>query len=139
LAGALAARASRADVLLGGEPGTPPDLTARLATIEAALEEQRKAIGIHGAALAIVKDDRVIFSKGFGVRSEGGAPVTQDTLFCIGSDTKAFTVVAAVMSADDGLLSLDDPPRKCLPYSSCAIRTPTPGSPSVTCWTTAQA
>lgn len=116
LAGAQAASGSHAASLFrDDDPAALADIGARLAAIEAALEEHRRANGIPGAALAIVRDD--IFSKGFGVRSVADSlPVTPDTLFCIGSDTKAFTAAAAVMSADDGLLSLDNSPRKYLPY-----------------------
>ncbi len=117
LAGAQAASASHAASLLGGGPAAEADIASCLVVIETALEEHRKAKGIPGAALAIVSDDRVIFSKGFGVRgSPGGLPVTPDTLFSIGSDTKAFTAAAAMISVDDGRLSLDDSPKKYLSY-----------------------
>ena len=93
------------------------DLTARLAIIEKIVEEQRRAMGIPGLSLAIVKDDRVIYAKGFGLRDvERKLPVTLDTLFAIGSCTKAFTAMAAVISEDEGKLSLDDSPKKYLPY-----------------------
>lgn len=92
-------------------------LPARLDAIEKAVEERRLALGIPGLSLAIVKDDNVIYSKGFGLRDiEKKLPVTPDTLFAIGSSTKAFTAMAMMMSADDGKLSLDDSPKKFLPY-----------------------
>lgn len=93
------------------------DLSASLAAIEKITEEQRKEKGVPGLALVIVKDDRVIYAKGFGLRDvERNLPVTLDTLFAIGSCTKAFTAMAAVMSQDEGKLSLDDSPKKYLPY-----------------------
>jgi CubicO group peptidase (beta-lactamase class C family) len=93
------------------------DLTAKLAAIERTVEERRKSMGVPGASLVVVKDDRVILMKGFGLRDvERNLPVTEDTLFAIGSCTKAFTAMAAEMSVDDGKLSLDDPPKKYLPY-----------------------
>jgi CubicO group peptidase (beta-lactamase class C family) len=97
------------------QPATP-DLEARLAAIEKAIDEKRRELGIPGAALAIVQDDRVIYLKGFGLRDvERKLPVTPDTLFAIGSSTKAFTGMAVVMAADDGRLSLDDSPKKHVP------------------------
>lgn len=61
--------------------------------------------------------DRVIFLRGFGLRNPAaGLPVTSQTLFNIGSCTKPFTALAVVLAADAGLLSLDDSPRKFLPY-----------------------
>jgi len=76
---------------------------------------------IPGAVLAIVRDDRVISMQTFGVRDvEHNLPVTPDTLFPIGSCTKAFTSMEIARSADRGLLSLDDHPRKFLPYLQLA-------------------
>jgi CubicO group peptidase (beta-lactamase class C family) len=43
-------------------------------------------------------------------------PVTPDTRFAIGSASKAFTAMLAVIAADEGKLSLDDSPKKFLPY-----------------------
>ena len=68
------------------------DLKARLADLEEKLEEQRLKLHIPGLAIAIVKDDKVILSKGFGQSDvAGNKPVTPETLFAIGSTTKAFT------------------------------------------------
>jgi CubicO group peptidase (beta-lactamase class C family) len=91
------------------------DLAGKLARIEREVEEKRKALGVPGVALAIVKDDEVIFQKGFGLRDvKRHLPVTADTLFGIGSSTKSFTAMAAVISQDQGQLSLDDSPKKYL-------------------------
>jgi CubicO group peptidase (beta-lactamase class C family) len=93
------------------------DVSSITAKIEKMFEEERQRMRIPGAALVIVKDDRVILQKGFGLRDvEAGLPVTDETLFAIGSNTKTFTAMAAVISADEGKLSLDDPPKKYLPY-----------------------
>ncbi|HEX8147626.1 MAG TPA: serine hydrolase [Pyrinomonadaceae bacterium] len=95
----------------------PADLAAKLAAIEKAVEERRVANGIPGLSLVIVKDDRVIYMKGFGHRDfEKKVPVTPDTLFAIGSSSKAFTAMLVAMAVDEGKLSLDDPPKKFLPY-----------------------
>ena len=98
-------------------PATATDYTTALAAIEKSLEEKRKEFGIPGMSLVIVKDDKVIYLKGLGVKDfEKNIPVTPDTRFAIGSSTKAFTAMLAVMSADEGKLSLDDSPKKFLPY-----------------------
>ncbi|MCI0489135.1 MAG: serine hydrolase [Blastocatellia bacterium] len=95
----------------------PASLDSQLAAIEKAIEEKRAELSVPGFSLVIVKDDRVIYVKGFGFKDvERNLPVTQDTLFAIGSCTKAFTAMAAAMSADDGKLSLSDSPKKFLPY-----------------------
>jgi len=94
-----------------------PDLAEALAAIERTVEQKRQQLRVPGVAVAIVKDDKVVLQKGFGLRDlERERPVTPDTLFAIGSCSKAFTAMAAVMSEDAGTLSLDDPPRKHLPY-----------------------
>lgn len=94
-----------------------PDYSVALATIEKAVDQKRQELGIPGLSLVIVKDDKVIYMKGLGVKDvERKLPVTPDTLFAIGSASKAFTGMLAVMSADEGKLSLEDSPKKFLPY-----------------------
>jgi CubicO group peptidase (beta-lactamase class C family) len=69
--------------------------------------EQWKGVG---AAVAVVHKDQVIWSKGYGYRDlEAGIAVTPDTLFAIGSSTKAFTATAAAQLVDEGLLDWDQP------------------------------
>ncbi len=69
-----------------------------------------------GVAIAIVKDDRVVFAKGFGVRElDKPAPVDENTLFAIGSSSKAFTATSVAMLVDQGKLKWDDPATKYLP------------------------
>ncbi|HEX3247888.1 MAG TPA: serine hydrolase [Pyrinomonadaceae bacterium] len=93
------------------------DYSAPLAAIEKAIDDKRKEFGIPGISLVIVKDDKVIYLKGIGVKDlEHNTPVTPDTRFAIGSASKAFTAMLAVMSADEGKLSLEDSPKKFLPY-----------------------
>ncbi len=70
-----------------------------------------------GIAVAIVKDDEVIFAKGFGVKEIGNTdPVTERSLFAVASTTKAFTTAALGMLVDEGKLSWDDPVTKHLPW-----------------------
>ncbi|MEZ5347455.1 MAG: serine hydrolase domain-containing protein, partial [Pyrinomonadaceae bacterium] len=96
---------------------SPSDLESRLSSIESQLKEKQKELGIPGVSLAIVKDGKVILSKGFGYKNfEKKIPVTADTQFAIGSATKAFTGLATLISQDEGKLSLDDSPKKYIPY-----------------------
>ncbi|MEA2416120.1 MAG: hypothetical protein QOI58_2777 [Thermoanaerobaculia bacterium] len=90
---------------------------ATAAEIQRIVGEQMRSQHIPGAVLAIVRDDRVIYMQPMGVRDiEHNLPVTPDTLFPIGSCTKAFTSMEIARSGDRGLLSLDDHPRRFLPY-----------------------
>lgn len=92
-------------------------LQTGLQTIEEKVEKRRQELGIPGMSLVIVKDGEIIFMKGFGYKDfEGKVGVTPDTQFAIGSATKAFTALSVLMSADEGKLSLDDSPKKYLPY-----------------------
>jgi CubicO group peptidase (beta-lactamase class C family) len=69
-----------------------------------------------GAAIAVVKDGKVLFAKGYGVRALGDtARVDAHTLFQIASNTKAFTTAGLAILADDGKLSWDDPVTRFLP------------------------
>jgi CubicO group peptidase (beta-lactamase class C family) len=96
---------------------TSADLQTRLAAIEQKVEARRKELGIPGMSLAIVKDGEVIFAKGFGYKDFAKqAPATADTQFAIGSVTKAFTAMSVLMSQEEGKLSIDDNPKKYLPY-----------------------
>src|SRR5438445_7626629 len=83
---------------------TPQD---RLSSeLQQVILEEMKAEGIPGAAIGIVRDGKVLFSKGFGVASvETGVPVTADTLFRLGSTTKMFTAAALVqMSLENKII-----------------------------------
>lgn len=71
---------------------------------------------IPGVAVCVVKDGKVVVMKGYGVREMGGNDkVDENTLFMIGSNSKAFTATALAMLQADKKLSLDDPVIKWLP------------------------
>ncbi len=71
---------------------------------------------VPGIALAIVKDGRVIVAKGYGVRTVGqSAPVDARTIFCIASNTKAFTATAIGLLVEEGKLQWDAPVTRYLP------------------------
>jgi CubicO group peptidase (beta-lactamase class C family) len=71
---------------------------------------------VPGAAIAVVKDGKVILSKGYGLRDVSKSlPVTPKTVFAIGSVTKSFTVASLGSLADEGKLDWDKPVREYLP------------------------
>ena len=71
---------------------------------------------IPGVAVCVVKDGKVVVMKGYGVKEMDGADrVNENTLFMIGSNTKAFTGTALAMLDADKKLSLDDKVQKWLP------------------------
>src|SRR3954462_3065111 len=71
---------------------------------------------VPGLAIAVVKDGRIVFAKAYGVRELGKpAPVDTQTLFAIGSTTKAMTAASIGMLVDEGKLTWDDRVTKILP------------------------
>jgi len=94
-----------------------PDLQDRLDLLVERLEQQRQTQHVPGMAIAVVKDDEVILTHGFGVADiETETPVTPETIFAIGSCTKAFTSTLVGMLVDEGEMSWDDPVVQYLPY-----------------------
>jgi CubicO group peptidase (beta-lactamase class C family) len=80
------------------------------------IEEKRQAWKVPGIAVAVVKDGEVIFSQGFGLRNVAeNLPVTPETIFAIGSSSKAFTAASVAIGVDDGKLEWDKPVQTYLP------------------------
>lgn len=64
---------------------------------------------IPGCAVALVKDERLVFAEGFGLSDRDNAlPVTSKSLFRIGSLSKSIAAVTILKLVEDGLLNLDD-------------------------------
>lgn len=78
---------------------------------------------IPGAAIAVVKNGRVVRMKSYGVASlEFGVPVTTDTVFEIGSVSKQITAAAIMLLVQDGKVSIDERISKYLPNTPEAWR-----------------
>ncbi len=76
---------------------------------EAYITSGMKAFDLPGLAIAIVANDRIVYSKGFGVRSKaGGAPVDTRTVFQIGSATKGFLAATMALMVDRGKFKWDE-------------------------------
>jgi CubicO group peptidase (beta-lactamase class C family) len=86
------------------------------AAIDRIMADALKHFDCPGASIAIVKGGRLLYSRGYGVRSvEQPVPVTADTVFAIGSTTKAFTAAVIGTLVDEGKMYWDDPVSKHLP------------------------
>jgi len=71
---------------------------------------------IPGLAVGVVERGQLVFARGFGYRDVGHhLPVTPDTLFPLGSCSKAFTATAIALLANEGRVALDAPVRTYLP------------------------
>jgi len=77
--------------------------------LEQLIRQQMRKRNTPGLAISVIKDDQIIFSKGFGARDlKQFQPMTPDTLLGIGSVTKSFTAFALVKLQEQGLLSIED-------------------------------
>ncbi|SDM28932.1 serine hydrolase [Chryseobacterium taihuense] len=75
-----------------------------------------KTFDVPGMSVGIIKDGKIIYSKGFGVRSlTTRQPMDDNTLVGIASNSKAFTCVALAILADEGKLNWDDKVSKYIP------------------------
>jgi len=71
---------------------------------------------VPGLSIVIVKDGKVVWMKGYGVRDmETKKPVDENTLFMIASNTKLFTGSSLALLETEGKISLDDPITKFFP------------------------
>ncbi|HUX07289.1 MAG TPA: serine hydrolase [Acidobacteriota bacterium] len=80
------------------------------------VEQMMKEWEVPGVALAVVKDGKIVFTHCYGYRDlEQKLPVTPQTIFSIGSTTKAFTAFAMGILVDEGKVQWDKPVRTWLP------------------------
>jgi len=77
---------------------------------------QMRKFGIPGAGVAITQKDRIVYAHGFGIADSAGNPITSDSLFLIGSNSKSFTALAVMQLVEAGKVSLDDPVTRYLPW-----------------------
>ena len=94
-------------VLVIALPATAQD--PRLKAIDAYAAKARAEWNAPALAIAIVKNDSVVFMKGYGVLEKGSTKAAdENTLFAIGSSTKAFHTAALAMLVDEGKVKWDD-------------------------------
>ncbi len=92
-------------------------LAAPPRNFDARVEALMKTSEVPGAWVAIVEDGQVSHARGYGIRALGAAErVDADTLFQIGSTTKAFTAVALALLVEEGKLGWDDRVTDRLPW-----------------------
>ena len=79
------------------------------AGLDAYIVNALRVWNVPGMTVAIVRNDSVIYAKGFGVLRAGTTtPVNERTLFEIGSSSKAFTATLVAMMVSDGKMRWDD-------------------------------
>jgi CubicO group peptidase (beta-lactamase class C family) len=99
------------------QPQQNPRIAQALEVAKVYLDATRAYQQIPGLSVAIVKDQDVIWSGGFGVSDlEKKTPATASTIYSICSISKLFTSVAVMQLRDEGKLRLDDPVAKHLSW-----------------------
>jgi CubicO group peptidase (beta-lactamase class C family) len=94
-----------------------PHVVQALALARAWLEGQQAYHQVPGVSAAIVHDQQILWSGGFGQADlAAGRPATAETLYSICSISKVFTSVAVMQQRDLGRLRLDDPVQRHLPW-----------------------
>lgn len=86
------------------------DARTDFAAVEAVARKEMAQTQAPGAAIAIVQDGRVVYTRAFGLANvETGEETRPEMLFRLGSTTKMFTAAAVVLLASQGKLNLNDP------------------------------
>jgi D-alanyl-D-alanine carboxypeptidase len=93
------------------------DLHSAIERLDAAIERKIKALNFPGLAIGITNRERLQFVGHYGYANrETQQPTTPETLFQIGSISKAFTCIALLQLQEQGLLDINDPITKFLPW-----------------------
>lgn len=96
----------------GGAQTLTPDVSARVDALFTAWNRPDTP----GCALAIVRDGKIVYEKGFGSANlEYGVPIRPTTIFHVASVSKQFTAMCVHLLAQEGKLALDEDVRKYLP------------------------
>jgi CubicO group peptidase (beta-lactamase class C family) len=96
---------------LGGDDG--------IEELEKFIFQRMTEAGIVGLSIATIKEGELQYQKGFGFRDfDRGLSATPETIYCIGSVTKSFTALAIMQLCEKGLLSLDDPIDRYVPFKA---------------------
>lgn len=95
----------------------PEKVKKALEGFDAVIKQGLEKLKVPGTAIAVVKDNDVVFVGGFGFRDvENKLPMTPDTLLAIGSASKAFTTFALGTLVDEGKVEWDKPLRNYIPW-----------------------
>ncbi|MEY4931628.1 MAG: hypothetical protein RI909_2352 [Bacteroidota bacterium] len=91
-------------------------IDSKVKEFDAYVEKSRNLFQVPGMAVAVVKDGKVVFKKGYGVKQLGtSSAVDTQTLFACASTTKAMTAICMAMLVDEGKVKWNDPVINYLP------------------------
>jgi CubicO group peptidase (beta-lactamase class C family) len=87
------------------------------AALEDFIFDKMSSTRFPGISIALVKGDDIIYSRGFGLSNiEKAAAATPDTIYGAASITKSFTAIGILQLAEKGLLDVNDPVEKHIPF-----------------------
>lgn len=88
-----------------------------LQKVDAYLQAYYEKIPIPGFSIILVEDDKILFSKGYGVEKYGSnKPMTPNSALGIGAIGRGFTAMAVMQLVEQGLVDLDAPVTTYLPW-----------------------
>jgi CubicO group peptidase (beta-lactamase class C family) len=87
----------------------PADLADTVAAIDAVVPRTLDEAAVPGAAVAVVRDGSTVWSAGFGFATPGGAEITPETVFQVGSISKPVAAATILALVSEGTLDLDSP------------------------------
>lgn len=96
---------------------TQDTLKSEFSKVDSLIQDSMIDSGMPGLSVAIVHNGQTVYKSGFGFADmQTGAKATSKTLFQIGSNSKAFTALGVLQLQKKGLISLNDPIVKYLPW-----------------------
>lgn len=98
----------------------PASNNANYDAIDAYIEQQMRCLNLPGVSLAIVEGDQIVHLRGFGRAYTGGKAPTPQMPFMIGSLTKSITALAVMQLVEAGMVELDAPVQRYLPWFQVA-------------------
>ncbi|SFL37508.1 cyclic peptide transporter [Gracilibacillus orientalis] len=91
--------------------------------IEEFIEKQMEKGDIPGLSVTIVNEDKTVYKSGFGYADiDNGKEVTSDTLFELGSTSKAFTALGVLTLVDNGTVDINAPITDYIPWLSMTYK-----------------
>jgi CubicO group peptidase (beta-lactamase class C family) len=109
------ATAAPTDPIARIEQNLPPAQTLQGAPAQTrTLAAEMARLHVPGVSIAVIRDGKIAWARGYGVASINGAAVTPETLFQAASLSKSVTGVAAMRMVQDGVLALDTPAQRYL-------------------------
>ena len=105
----IASQTAAAAEATPSETSIEQHIQALVPSLEDYLSANMKSFDVPGLAIGVVAGNKLIYAKGFGTRAKGGAAVDTQTLFQIGSTTKAFLSTPSTGASCIGMIASHAP------------------------------